>query len=76
MKILFINFKDTEGGAAIAAYRLSHRLEVLFNTSNHFVVAKKRSNDVNIYATIDSSSETKRGILEFIEFMVNKILKV
>lgn len=74
MNIVFINFKDIEGGAAIAAYRLSRKLETLFRTENYFIVGRKKSHDANVFATIDSSSETVRGILEFIEFMVNKLL--
>lgn len=74
MKIVFVNFKDIEGGAAIAAYRLSHKLEVLFQTENYFIVGQKRSHDANVFATINSDSETVRGVKEFIEFMVNKLL--
>jgi len=74
MKIVFINFKDIEGGAAIAAYRLGQKLEKLFQTENYFIVGQKHSNDANVFATIGSRSETMRGIMVFIEFLVNKLL--
>lgn len=74
MKILFINYKDVEGGAAIAACRLSRGLEESFQTGSYFIVGKKSSSSSNVFATIDSPSETLKAIKVFIEFMVNKIL--
>jgi glycosyltransferase involved in cell wall biosynthesis len=74
MRILFINHKDVEGGAAIAATRVAHRLEKSFGTENYFIVAKKCSSAANVFATIGDSSETRREIKVFIEFMVNKVL--
>ncbi|UCC39593.1 MAG: glycosyltransferase [Candidatus Aminicenantes bacterium] len=73
MKIVFINFKDVEGGAGIAAYRLSKGLEERFNTENYFIVGKKLSCDTNVFATIDKKSETLKEIQVFIEFFVNRL---
>ncbi len=73
MKILFINLKDIEGGAALAAYRLSKGLESYFHTENYFIVKEKRSSDTNIYATIDKQSETLREVMKFIEFLVDRL---
>jgi glycosyltransferase involved in cell wall biosynthesis len=74
MKILFINQKDVEGGAAIAACRLARGLEESFQSGSYFIVGKKSSANSNVFATIDSPSETLKAIKVFIEFMVNKIL--
>jgi len=72
LKILFINYKDIEGGAAIAAYRLSKALEKYHGTDNYYIVAKKSSADPRIMAAIDSPSETKKEIKTFMEFMVTE----
>ncbi|MGE5340254.1 MAG: glycosyltransferase [Candidatus Omnitrophota bacterium] len=74
MKIVFINLKDIEGGAGIAAYRLSQGLERYFHTENYFIVGKKLSSDARVFPTIDSPSETVREVKLFIEFMTNKLL--
>lgn len=73
MKVLFINFKDIEGGAAVAAYRLSKGLEVYHHTENYFIVAKKSSSDANIFPTLHKESETLNEIQVFIEFIVNRL---
>jgi glycosyltransferase involved in cell wall biosynthesis len=73
MKILFINLKDIEGGAALAAYRLSKGLETYHHTENYFVVKEKNSGENNIFATIDKQSETLEKIKIFTEFMVDRV---
>jgi glycosyltransferase involved in cell wall biosynthesis len=74
MKILLINHKDTVGGGAIAAYRLSQGLEKFHHTTNYFIVKKKHSSNANVFPTIDKESETLNVILVFIEFMVDRLL--
>jgi len=74
MKILFINLKDIEGGAAIAAYRLASGLEKYFDTQNIFIVNKKFSSDANVFPTISTPSETITEIKRFIQFLTNKFL--
>jgi glycosyltransferase involved in cell wall biosynthesis len=73
MKILFINTVDTEGGAAIAAYRLNKELEKSYGTENCMIVGKKVSNDANVFATHEHKSDTVRETKTFIEFLLNKI---
>jgi glycosyltransferase involved in cell wall biosynthesis len=73
MKILFINLKDIEGGAAAAAYRLSKGLETYYRTENYFVVKEKRSGDGNIFNTIDKQSESLEKMMIFTEFMVDRV---
>lgn len=74
MKVLFINLKDVDGGAALAAYRLSKGLELFYHTENYFVVKEKHCGDNNIFATIDKASESLGKIMIFIEFMVDRVL--
>jgi glycosyltransferase involved in cell wall biosynthesis len=73
MKILFINLKDIEGGAALAAYRLSKGLETYYHTENYFVVKEKRSGNDNIFAAIDKQSESLEKMMIFTEFMVDRL---
>jgi glycosyltransferase involved in cell wall biosynthesis len=73
MKILFINLKDVEGGAALAAYRLSKGLEKYYHTENYFVVKEKCSGDGNIFNTIDKQSESLEKTMIFTEFMVDRV---
>lgn len=73
MKILFINLKDIDGGAALAAYRLSKGLETYYHTENYFLVKEKHSGDNNIFAAIDKQSESLGKIMIFTEFMVDRV---
>jgi glycosyltransferase involved in cell wall biosynthesis len=73
MKILFINLKDIEGGAALAVYRLSKGLETYHHTENYFIVKEKHSGDNNIFAAIDKQSESLEKMMIFTEFMVDRV---
>jgi len=73
MKVLFINLKDIEGGAALAAYRLGKGLETFYHTENYFVVKEKRSGDNNIFAAVDKQSESLEKLMIFTEFMVDRV---
>jgi len=74
MKVLFINHKDIEGGAAIAAYRLAQGLEKYHGAENTFIVAKKSSGDTHVFTAIDKKSETMGKTMVFIEFLVDRIM--
>jgi len=74
MKILFINLKDIEGGAALAAYRLSKGLETFHRTENYFLVKQKDSGDSNVFPIIDISGETLREITKFFEYLLDRVL--
>jgi glycosyltransferase involved in cell wall biosynthesis len=50
MKVLFINYLDIAGGAAIAAWRLAGSLEKYCGTENHFLVATKKSDANHVHA--------------------------
>ncbi len=73
MKILFINFKDIDGGAAVAAYRLSKGLEAYFGTENYFIVGQKRSGEDNVFQTIPNNGETLYRTKVFTEFLVDRV---
>ncbi|MCP4147165.1 MAG: glycosyltransferase [bacterium] len=73
MKILFINTVDKEGGAALAAYRLSKALEKYHHTENYMIVGEKTSSDPNIFSTRRHKSELIAKTKIYIEFLINKI---
>lgn len=74
MKILFINHKDIEGGAAVAAYRLHRGLSKYHETRNSFIVSKKYSGAANVFTPWDHRGETSVELCRFIEFMTDRIL--
>ncbi len=73
MKILFINTVDTEGGAALAAYRLSKALEKYHQTENYMIVGEKTSSEPNVFSTRSHKSEFIAKTKIYIEFLINKI---
>ncbi len=70
MKILFINQIDNKGGAAIAAWRIAECLEKYFNTENHFLVASKCSDNINVY-NCTPVSKNQRIIDEYLLKITN-----
>ncbi|MCP5054297.1 MAG: glycosyltransferase, partial [bacterium] len=71
MKILFINAQDIIGGASIAPYRLSKKLEDQFRTENYFIVGKKSSTDPNVFST--RKNELQTLLEEFTNKVMNKL---
>lgn len=68
MKILFINKYDTNGGAAIAAWRLHEALQKEYHTQNAFLVGIKRSGYDFVHET------RKKGVENMLEKGINFLL--
>jgi glycosyltransferase involved in cell wall biosynthesis len=67
MRILIINYADTLGGSAIAAYRLSKGLEKYHGVESYFLVGVKRTADQNVFCTRRSQNEY------YLEFALDKL---
>lgn len=74
MKVLFINHKDIEGGAAVAAFRLHRGLEKYFQSENIFIVSQKYSGSANVFTPWEQSGETVQYVCRFIEFLLDRVL--
>ncbi len=72
MKILFINLKDTEGGAAIAAWRLAAGLEAAHGAETRFLVARRLSADPRVVPLLDHRSETVREAKAFLLLLADR----
>lgn len=74
MRVLFINHKDSIGGAAVAAYRLAGGLKKYHQVEYLFLVAEKTSSDSRVVPVLSSRSETIDRTKRYIVFLIDRIM--